>query len=347
MKNILLIGARQNKFDANDRGGVTVLFELLIKEFHSRDITFDVIDTLKANNGGSLRTLLGSIKSIVMQGCKYDHISLHGTHNSFYYLAPVVLLVAKICKKRTSIRLFAGDFGDYYDSANPLKQWLARQILQHTDTVFFELKFLVERFITYNKHTYWFPNVREAAIQNVKTRKFRKKFIYLGTINKEKGIDEIVETSKRLPEEYQCDLYGPLIDEKYNADYFKSQGVKYMGVVAPHEVPALLEAYDVLVLPSYKEGYPGVIIEAFAAGMPVIATKLPGIIEMCDEKKNALLIDVGSTEQLYDAIVSIDEDSYQLLHQNALEAFAQYDSEKQTDNFLTKIGYTFDSKKRT
>ena len=49
--------------------------------------------------------------------------------------------------------------------------------------------------------------------------------------------------------------------------------------------------YDVLVLPTFwkGEGYPGVIIEAFSVGLPVVATNLPGISEMIDSQSGILV----------------------------------------------------------
>ena len=47
-----------------------------------------------------------------------------------------------------------------------------------------------------------------------------------------------------------------------------------------HDVPQLLEASDVLLLPSIREGLPGVVLEACASGVPVLATDLPGVREI-------------------------------------------------------------------
>ena len=98
-----------------------------------------------------------------------------------------------------------------------------------------------------------------------------------------------------------------------------------------------MDNYDVLILPSHREGYPGVIIEAFALGMPVIATKLPGIMEMCENNKNALLIDIKNSQQLVQAIHSIDNEKYQVLHSHAQKSFENFNSFYQTDLFLKRI----------
>jgi len=212
-------------------------------------------------------------------------------------------------------------------------------VLRNADAVFFETKYLVEYFRRYNPHTYWLPNVRKREKREKRSKTFQRRFVYIGTINEEKGIDLLCEVARKLPEEITLDLYGPIIEEKYSTEYFEAQGANYKGALRPDEVLEVMASYDVLVLPSYREGYPGVIIEAFMLGLPVIATKLDGIMEMVEEGRNGVLIDTGSTSQLYEAIVSMNQERYDQLHKYALASFEPYDSKSRTAFFLEKIGY--------
>ena len=339
MPKILLIGPRQNKYDLSDTGGITVLFELLISEFKKKNISFQIIDTLVANNGGKLKTLFFTYYQILKKIRKVEHLSLHGAENSFLLIAPILLILAKIYNKTVSIRLFAGDFGDKYKQANPIKKYMTRLILKHADTLFFELKHLVTEFKQYNPNTYWFPNVRDEEIQQIKDRSFQKKFVYIGSINKEKGIDELCAAIKKLDKEITVDLYGPIKykSEKYSLEYFQKLGINYKGALKTDEVQKVMDLYDILILPSHREGYPGVIIEAYALSMPVIATKLAGILEICEHNKNALLVDVKNTQQLIEAIKSLDNAKYHILQKNAQKMFKHFNSRIQTELFLKRI----------
>jgi len=102
-----------------------------------------------------------------------------------------------------------------------------------------------------------------------------------------------------------------------------------------------MNQYDVLLLPSYREGYPGVIIEALSLGIPSIATRLEGIMEMIEDHKNGLLIDVKSSDQLEEVMRGINEDKYKELSINALESFNNFDSEQQTNLFLQRISIKY------
>lgn len=64
----------------------------------------------------------------------------------------------------------------------------------------------------------------------------------------------------------------------------------------------VLAAADIFVLPSIYEGLPGVVIEAMALGLPVVASDLPQVREVVQENHNALLAAVGSRAEIASAV---------------------------------------------
>ena len=68
------------------------------------------------------------------------------------------------------------------------------------------------------------------------------------------------------------------------------------------DVPAILAACDVFVLPSYREGTPRVLTEAMASGLPVIATDIAGIPEQIEDGRNGFLIEPGNTATLVERL---------------------------------------------
>ena len=76
-------------------------------------------------------------------------------------------------------------------------------------------------------------------------------------------------------------------------------GVEWLGGVAHERVPALLASLDVLVVPSiWIENSPFVIKEAFAAGLPVVASNLGGMAELVQDGRNGLLFNAGDSTDL-------------------------------------------------
>ena len=64
------------------------------------------------------------------------------------------------------------------------------------------------------------------------------------------------------------------------------------------EIPAFLAAFDLFCLPSFSEGLPMCIIEAMAAGVPVIGSNVKGIIEVINDRKNGILFESDNHKML-------------------------------------------------
>ena len=95
---------------------------------------------------------------------------------------------------------------------------------------------------------------------------------------------------------------GPLKSEldKEIAERGLEQSIHLLGY--REDVPELLAASDVLVLPSYREGTPRVISEALASKTPVVSTRIAGIPEQVSHGECGLLIDPGDVDALVNAL---------------------------------------------
>ena len=103
----------------------------------------------------------------------------------------------------------------------------------------------------------------------------------------------ILKTASHLHPNIIVDIFGPL-DGQYTAEEIKSKGkgvVRYKGTLTPAQVYQELFNYHALILPTFYEGegYPGVILEAYNCGMPVIATNWLSIPEIVDRNTGILI----------------------------------------------------------
>ena len=64
------------------------------------------------------------------------------------------------------------------------------------------------------------------------------------------------------------------------------------------DIPEILSITDVLVLPSSREGLPMIVLEAMAAGVIVVATRVGGTPELVEDKVNGFLVEYGDVEGL-------------------------------------------------
>jgi len=333
MKKILLIGPRIYKHDPAHVGGAIVLFEDLLEQARRRSIPFRVIDTNKKNYTNKLVAYISIVFQIVTIQFTVNHISLHSSKD-YIYFAPIVILIGKLFRKSISLRKFGGEAWSTYLSSKGIKKKTLKYIFKNVDFLFLEMKYMVYNFKKINKNTFWFPNVRMRLLSPNLPRSFKKKFVFISHVRREKGIDEILEASLYLDESYTIDIYGEIPDLKYNIDYFKNYNVNYLGPLHPKEVISTLNEYNVLLLPSYKEGYPGIVIEAYSLGIPVIATSLKGLREIVEIKKTGLLIEKKSIIELVEAIQYFNPMNYNNMVDNSYQKFDEFDSGQQTKRFF-------------
>ena len=335
MSKILLIGPRKNIKNPDKIGGVIILFEDLISYCNKKNIAIAVIDTNKDNYSNKLSAYFGIVSSLLFQLPRVTHVSLHGTANDFVLIAPIVVMLSKLFRKDVSLRKFAGNFIELFEGYATFKQKIVTWSLHHTTCNFFETQYLVEYFKKYNTNTYWFPNVREKQEISTDTT-YQKRFIFIGAVSHEKGIDVLCRAADLLDDSYLIDIYGKLFDG-YTQEYFSEHNVKYCGILRSEDVINTLQQYDILLLPSFREGYPGVIIEALSVGLPIIATNLEGIREMVNEE-SSVLVDTDNAQQLCEAIMSFDDTNYALKSIAATKQFDNFNSNIQTPLFLKNIG---------
>ncbi len=335
-KKILLLGPKYAK-DSSLVGGVVVLFEQLLKDLQTQNVTYDVIDTNGKNYSNKISAYWQIVKTFLKNYKKYDHISLHGTVSDYMLLAPIVIFFAKRSNKSVSLRKFAGGFADYYKQGGNFRKKLIRYIIKNADINFFETKALVNFFKEFNEKTFWFPNVRERVNFKFEPKEYEKKFIFIGGVSKEKGIGELLQASKELDDSYTIDLYGKIFESDFTKDELKRSKLNYKGILKPNDVVKTIKKYDVLILPSHREGYPGVIIEAFMAGRAVLSTKLPSIEEMVQNEKNGILVEPKNVDDLLKGIKYFNKNNYNAFSKNAYNSFDEYDSLVQTKKFLKII----------
>ncbi|CUH64773.1 Glycosyltransferase KanE [Thalassovita gelatinovora] len=85
--------------------------------------------------------------------------------------------------------------------------------------------------------------------------------------------------------------------------------VEFLGYKSQSEVAGMLQQIDALILPSFAEGVPVVLMEAMAAGLPVVTTQIAGIPELVEQGKSGILVPPGDAPALQRAISQILSDS--------------------------------------
>jgi len=134
-------------------------------------------------------------------------------------------------------------------------------------------------------------------------------FCFVGRLVKDKGINELIGAFVKLREEFESihlllvgnfekDL-DPLSDGVKEL-ILNSKGIRFMDY--QEDVRPFFAASDALVFPSYREGFPNVVLQAGAMGLPSIVTDINGCNEIIVEGQNGVIIPPRNVDSLYAAM---------------------------------------------
>jgi glycosyltransferase involved in cell wall biosynthesis len=245
-------------------------------------------------------------------------------------------VVAALFRKRLIVRVFGGSLDHWYENASGIKKRMTRSLVKR-NMVLVETKSIVQYFKRSLPSGYvrWFPNSRPIGSLTSSDRRDHEtpgvRFVFLGLIQEPKGVRELTRAAAQFaPGTASVDFYGDSLDDDIVSGINQGASSFYRGKVNPEDVPRILERYDVLILPTYYpgEGYPGVILEAFSAGLAVIATDWRSIPELIEHEQNGLLVKPQSVEALKDAMRRLVMDKSLLIRLKAesKRSAVQFDS---------------------
>jgi glycosyltransferase involved in cell wall biosynthesis len=141
--------------------------------------------------------------------------------------------------------------------------------------------------------------------------------LFLGRVSSEKGVRTLIEAAKLLEARVMIVGDGP---EETQLKRNAPSGVEFQVSVSPEGAAHLLAHARALVVPSIcYEGQPRSILEAFAAGVPVVASRIGGLPELVEDGVNGLLVPPGDAKALADACSSLSDSSSVRMGQAAFE----------------------------
>ena len=123
-------------------------------------------------------------------------------------------------------------------------------------------------------------------------------FLYLGRINKDKGVIDLIEAFKKIQNFYKVFLVlvGPIEDQYISSFIKKNKKVIYAGeTLKPEEWYSMA---DILCLPSYREGFGSVVIEAASCKLPALGSKIYGIFDSIEDKQTGFFHKVASINDI-------------------------------------------------
>jgi N-acetyl-alpha-D-glucosaminyl L-malate synthase BshA len=132
---------------------------------------------------------------------------------------------------------------------------------------------------------------------------------FIGSLVEQKGVDVLIEAFQQVKErvpEVKLAIVGEGKErERLEALAKGVQDIYFLGY--RRDLTGVLEKSEVLILPSREEGFGLVLLEAMAAGVPVVATRVGGIIEIVEDGYSGILVEKEDSRGLAEGIVRVLE----------------------------------------
>lgn len=153
---------------------------------------------------------------------------------------------------------------------------------------------------------------KERLYEVLKIRKDDFVFVFVGRLVQDKGIHELVTAFERISIKHskvKLIMVGPFekhldpLDSNIEKSINEHPSIIYVGKQA--DVRPFFAISDLLVFPSYREGFPNVVMEAGAMKLPAIVTDINGCNEIITHEKNGLIVPVKDSDSLHNAMLEL------------------------------------------
>jgi glycosyltransferase involved in cell wall biosynthesis len=306
----------QKKFDvyviANFNEGLAKLSLPQLDDYHTHHIKIE-----------RNISLISDVKALITLQRYFKHMSFDAVHSITPKAGLLAMIAAKLSGIKTRVHIFTGQV--WYT-----KEGFMKKLLMFLDKIIVKFathilvdghpqrQFLIDNHLINAKNSQVFGKGSISGVDVLRfspdssiRRKIREElslldsdivFIFLGRINKDKGVLDLANAFKKLSAD---NLNAKLLIIGFDEGNFLSQMQEiignndsfiYYGVTSKPEI--VLQAGDVACLPSYREGFGTSVIEASLLGLPIICSDTYGLMDTIVENETGLRHPVGDIAAL-------------------------------------------------
>jgi len=258
------------------------------------------------------------------------------------------ILLCKLTGRKVLLQLRGSNFKNWLEQSSPVTGGLVKLSMKWSEGIIVlgnNLKYLFSDY---------FPDDRIFVIPNGGNFHFPAKqpgkgpvhFLFLSNLFDAKGIRDVVDATAILQRNglaFHLDVAGSWLDEN-TKNYCLAQAEKnnlpitfYPSVSGDEKIKRFTEADVFIFTPRDPEGHPWVIVEAMAAGLPILATDQGAIKESVLEGENGLIVKVKDPADLAGKMEALARDSERIksMGGKSLEYYkARFTEEKMVENYV-------------
>lgn len=257
--------------------------------------------------------LLRSWVTFIVLVPRYDLVHIHLSEPASAMRKLLFMPIAKLFGKRviTHFHAFSPE-----TTINGSKQWVYRYLFTQSDKVVVLSEFwkqAVDKAFHIGDKLVVIYNPSTATPSDVSVEK-RKQILYAGTVNQRKGYADLIQAFAKVAHRYpdwQVAFAGNGEIEQglqLAKELHIEKQIKFLGWVSGEQKDIAFKESTIFCLPSYAEGFPMSVLDAWAYGLPVVTTPVGGIPDVAIDGKNMLLFTPGDIDKLSEQIDLIIKD---------------------------------------
>ncbi len=345
MKKIVIIGffARNTRHNGGQEHKTRALSQAL-QNARGREAVTEV-DTL-----GWPQHPLGLLVRLLRSSWKSDALIMLPAKKGLLVFAPLLQSLKKLGGKKIYYDVIGGWLPEYLENKK-----LLTHILRCFDGIWVETSVMARQL---EKQGFTNVSIVPNFKQIVPLRKeqldtsvtFPLKLCTFSRVVPEKGIEDAAAAVTAVNEAlgycaYTLDIYGR-IEDHYQNTFTEMQAafpeyIRYRGCAAPEESVTVLKDYFALLFPTrcFTEGVPGTVVDAYAAGVPVIASRWSGFADVIEEGETGLGFPFGCQPEFRQLLLELGTDPSRLIRmkENCLKKASQYSAQQITERLLQEM----------
>lgn len=245
-----------------------------------------------------------------------------------FFRDTIYVFSAKIFSCKIIAHLRGGNFKNFYDSLPGILQFVAAGAVKQFNHLIVQSESIANQFTPFvdRGRISLLPNCVNTeliACAGPVIKNDTKVVLYVGHLSYAKGYYDLVDVIPEIAAIFPLAEFwflGEEIKKERNIILTENQerinrvnaikqrfakNIKYLGIVENRRIFSIMKSSKMLVLPSYSEGFPMVILEAMACGLPVVTTRVGALPDIVHDGINGYLIEPGDTKNLRERVISL------------------------------------------
>lgn len=288
---------------------------------------------------------------LVDLACNCKNVIMLPAHKSVKVFTPILVFLKKI----TGVTIHYAVVGGWLPTMTNTDERLKR-LLKKVDYIYVETSSMADalqeqgfdNIVRFPNFKHIIPIDMDELFKAKYTEPYR--LCFFARVTKEKGLEDAVDAVLSVNKKYghmvyQLDVYGPV--QGGQEEWFEqlkrkfSDCVKYRGFVEPEESVETLRDYFGMIFPThYKtEGVPGTIIDAYAAGVPVVTARWDNCGDVIDEGVTGFGYELGNVDQLTECLngIALNPERFISMKLNCVKKASEFMPEKIMEIMLRNL----------